>query len=304
MIRQSSHKASFGQYVKQNYSLYLFIAPYMVLFFVFTVISVVIAMVLSFTQFNILEPPKFVFIDNYLRLFLEDDIFVTSVKNTIILSVIIGPLGYILSFLFAWFINELNPKVRSIVTLVFYAPTIAGNLYYIWGILFSNDSYGYVNAILMKLNIIQAPILWFQDTRYMMTLVIVVALWSSLGTSFLTFIAGLQGVDRSQIEAASVDGINNRWQELWYVILPGMRPQLMFGAVMSITGSFGIGSIITALCGFPSNGYAAHTMVNHLEDYGLQRFEMGYACAIATLLFLLMIGANFFIKRIISKIGE
>ena len=137
-----------------------------------------------------------------------------------------------------------------------------------------------------------------------MPLVIVVALWSSLGTSFLTFIAGLQGIDKSQVEAASVDGITNRWQELWYVILPGMRPQLMFGAVMSITSSFGIGTIITQLCGFPSKGYAVHTMVNHLEDYGLQRFEMGYASAIATLLFLLMIGANFLIKRVISKVGE
>ncbi len=290
--------------MKKHFSLYLFVAPFMVIFFVFTVLSVLMSMGLSFTQFNVLEPPKFVFIDNYLRLFLDDETFLIAVKNTIILSVIIGPLGYILSFLFAWFINELGPKTRSLVTLVFYAPTIAGNLYYIWGIIFSSDSYGYVNAILMKLNIIQAPILWFQNTQYMMPLIILVALWSSLGTSFLTFIAGLQGVDRSQIEAASVDGISNRWQELWYVILPGMRPQLMFGAVMSITGSFGIGTIITQLCGFPSKGYAAHTMVNHLEDYGLQRFEMGYASAIATLLFLLMIGANFLIKRIISKIGE
>ncbi len=304
MLKQSSHKMSFGAYMKNHYSLYLFVAPFMLIFFAFTVLPVLMSMALSFTQFNVLEPPEFVFIDNYLRLFLDDETFLIAIKNTIILSVIIGPCGYILSFLFAWFINELGPKVRSVVTLVFYAPTIAGNLYYIWGIIFSGDSYGYVNAILMKMNLIQAPILWFQNTQYMMPLVIVVALWSSLGTSFLTFIAGLQGIDKSQVEAASVDGITNRWQELWYVILPGMRPQLMFGAVMSITSSFGIGTIITQLCGFPSKGYAVHTMVNHLEDYGLQRFEMGYASAIATLLFLLMIGANFLIKRVISKVGE
>ena len=156
----------------------------------------------------------------------------------------------------------------------------------------------------MKLGIINVPILWFQNPKYMMPLIIVVALWTSLGTSFLSFIAGLQGVDTSLYEAASVDGINNRWQELWYVTLPGMRPQLMFGAVMSITSSFGIGSIITALCGFPSKNYAVHTMVNHLEDYGTLRFEMGYASAIATLLFLLMIACNFLIKRIVSKIGQ
>ncbi|MBQ4153538.1 MAG: sugar ABC transporter permease, partial [Oscillospiraceae bacterium] len=99
MIQQSTHKMSFGQYMKKHFSLYLFVAPFMVIFFVFTVLSVLMSMGLSFTQFNVLEPPKFVFIDNYLRLFLDDETFLIAVKNTIILSVIIGPLGYILSFL-------------------------------------------------------------------------------------------------------------------------------------------------------------------------------------------------------------
>lgn len=289
---------------RKNAVLYLFVAPFMLIFCVFMVLPVLMSIVLSFTSFNILEMPKFVFIDNYLRLFLEDEVFLTSVKNTVVLAAVTGPVSYILCFLFAWFINELTPKFRAVVTLVFYAPTIAGNVYLMWGLLFSGDTYGYVNSLLLEKGFIYTPVLWFEDPRYMMPLIMIVALWTSLGAGFLAFIAGLQGVDTVQYEAAAVDGVWNRWQELWYITIPNMRPQLLFGAVMNITASFGIGTIITALCGFPSKNYAVHTMVNHLEDYGGQRFEMGYASAIATLLFLLMIGANLLIKRVLTKIGN
>lgn len=292
-----------GKGIKQSIGLYLFISPYMILFFIFTVLPVLLSVFYSFTSYNILQPAEFVGFANYRRLFLDDDVFITAIKNTIILAAITGPAGYILCFVFAWFINELSPKVRALMTLLFYAPTISGNVYLMWGLLFSGDSHGYINGLLMKLNLITEPILWFQNTKYMMPLIVMVALWSSLGTSFLAFIAGLQGIDKSLFEAGAVDGIHNRWQELWYITLPSMRPQLMFGAVMSITGAFGIGSVITALCGNPSTDYAVHTMVNHLEDYGGARFEMGYASAIAVLLFVLMIACNMMIQRILSKIG-
>ena len=156
----------------------------------------------------------------------------------------------------------------------------------------------------MQLGFIAEPIQFFQNAAYVMPLCIVVALWTSLGTAFLSFIAGLQTVDKSLYEAAAVDGIKNRWQELWYITLPVMKPQLMFGAVMAITGSFGFGGIVTALCGFPSVDYAAHTIMHHLEDYGGQRFEVGYSSAIATILFFMMVGANALIKKLLSKVGQ
>jgi multiple sugar transport system permease protein len=210
----------------------------------------------------------------------------------------------LLSLLIAWFINELPPKIRAVVTLIFYAPSISGNAYLIWTVLFSGDSYGWANAILMKLGIINAPVLWFQNAEYVMPLCIVVALWTSLGTAFLSFIAGFQTIDRSMYEAAAVDGIKNRWQELWYITLPTMRPQMMFGAVLAITNSFGFGGIVTALCGFPSVDYAAHTIMHHLDDYGGQRFEVGYASAIAVVLFVIMFASNIIIKKALSKVGE
>ena len=290
--------------MKRNKVAYLMVAPYMLIFSCFTVLPVLLSIVISFTDFNLLQMPNIVWLDNYIRLFLDDDIFLIAVKNTFIFAVIVGPVSYMMSLMIAWFINELSPKVRAVVTLIFYAPSISGQVYLVWGTLFSADSYGWANAVLMELGIISSEIAWFQDADYVMPLCIVVALWTSLGTAFLSFIAGLQGIDKAQYEAGAVDGIRNRWQELWYITLPNMKPQLMFGAVMAITSSFGFGGVVTALCGFPSVDYAAHTIVHHLEDYGSQRFEIGYSSTIAVILFVVMIGANTLVKKVISKVGS
>lgn len=290
--------------VKKNKTAYFMIAPFMILFFIFTVIPVALSLVLSLTSFNMLEWPKFIFMDNYITLFLDDDLFLTALKNTLIFACVTGPASYIISFVVAWFINELPPKIRAIVTLIFYAPSIAGNAYLIWTVLFSSDSYGWVNGTLLKMGFIDAPVLWFQNAKYVMPLCIVVALWMSLGTSFLSFIAGLQGINKSLYEAGAIDGIKNRWQELWYITLPSMKPQLMFGAILAITGSFGFGGVVTALAGNPSVDYVAYTLTHHLEEYQGTRWEVGYASAISFILFLMMIGANLLISKLIAKVGQ
>ena len=289
--------------MKNNWVAYVMLAPYYLIFLLFTILPVLVSLVLSFTRFNMLEPAQWAGIENYTRLFLADDLFITACKNTLIFAAIIGPVSYLLSFCVAWFINELGPKLRALVTLIFYAPNIGGSVYLIWKTAFSSDAYGYVNGVLLDLGVIDKPILWFADAKYMMTLCIVVALWLSLGTAFLNFVAGLQIVDRSLYEAGAVDGISNRWQELWYITLPYMKPQLLFGAVLAITQSFSFGAVVTDLCGFPSTDYAAWTIMHHLDDYGGARFEIGYASAIATILFIVMIGANGLVKKLLSKVG-
>ena len=290
--------------MKNNKTAYFMLAPFFLLFLIFTVLPVILSIFLSLTDFNMLQMPHFVGVSNFLRLFMDDEIFILACQNTLIFAAITGPVSYILALLVAWFINELPPKIRAVVTLIFYAPSISGNAYLIWKTLFSSDSYGWANAVLIKYGIIAEPILWFQNAEYVMPLCIVVALWTSLGTAFLSFIAGLQTIDRSMYEAAAVDGIKNRWQELWFITLPTMRPQLMFGAVLSITNSFGFGAVVDALCGFPSVDYAAHTIMHHLSDYGGARYEIGYASAIAVILFIIMYGCNVVIKKALSKVGE
>ena len=278
--------------------------PFFLLFFLFTVVPVLGSVVISLTSFDMLQLPKFVGVDNYIRLFLNDDVFLKALSNTFIFAVIIGPLGYIFSFLFAWLLNEVNRKVRTVLTLCFYAPSISGNMVVVWQYFFSGDSQGYLNSVLYQLGISSTPTLWLKNPETLFPIICFVSLWASLDTSFLVFIAGLQGVDRSYYEASAIDGIKNRWQELWYVTLPLMKPQLLFSAVMSITGSFGIGPMITQLAGYPTINYSAHTIMNHLQDYAGTRFEVGYASAIATILFAMMVLMNKAIQKLLNKVGS
>ncbi len=290
--------------MKRNKIGYFMIAPFMILFIIFTVIPVILSLIIGMTDFNMIQFPHFVFLKNFSTMFLDDELFITALKNTMIFAVIVGPLSYIMSFVVAWFINELPPKIRAVVTLVFYAPSIAGNAYVIWSTLFSGDSYGWLNAWLLTMGAIDSPIQWTATASYIMPICIIVSLWMSLGISFLSFIAGLQGVNRSLYEAGSIDGISNRWQEVWYITLPSMKPQLMFGAVMSITASFTFGDVVTTLCGNPPVDYVGYTVTHHINEYGSVRWEIGYSSALSFLMFLIMIGANLLVNRILSKVGQ
>lgn len=290
--KSNEKKQNFRTLLHQIYAYresYLLIAPYTILFALFIIVPVVASIALSFTDFNMVNTPKFVGLDNFSRLFLEDDVFLIAVKNTMIFSFVTGPVCYFLALILAWFINELTPVFRSIMTFIFYVPSICGNAFFIWTFIFSSDRYGLLNGFLLNIGAIQEPIHWLTDSQYMLGVIILVQMWMSLGAGFLSFIAGLQSVDTSLYEAGALDGVKSRWQELWHITLPSMKPQLMFGAVMQIASSFGVGGICSALAGFPSTNYAAHTIVLHAEDVGTLRYEMGYASAVSVVLFIIMI---------------
>ncbi|NLO39400.1 MAG: sugar ABC transporter permease [Ruminiclostridium sp.] len=289
--------------MKKSRTLYFMLAPYFLLFFFFTVLPVLTSMALSFTTFNVLEPPVFTGWSNYVRLFLDDDIFKIAIKNTLVFAVITGPISYIMCLMFAWIINEFKPRTRAVLTLIFYAPSISGNAYLVWNLILKGDRYGLLNGLLMELNVLEIAKIWMKDEKYVLLFLVIVQLWLSLGTGFLTFIAGLQTIDKSLYEAGAMDGVKNRWQELWYITLPSMKPQLMFGAVMQITQSLAIADVSINLAGNPSVNYAGATIVTHLIDLGSIRYEMGYASAIATILFLLMIGTNKLAQKILRKVG-
>lgn len=282
---------------------YILMAPFLLLFAVFIVIPIISSIVLSFTSFNMLQMPKFVGFDNYIRMFLEDDIFVKALKNTLVFALITGPAGYVLSFIIAWLINEMNRFFRWLLVLIMYAPTLSGNIYYIWTFIFSGDSKGLVNSTLIKMGIINDPIQWLTDSSYNVSVVLIVIIWMSLGSGFLAFVAGFNALDRSYFEAAAIDGVKNRFEELWYITIPQMGPQLLFGAVMSISGAFAVGYANAAITGFPSSNYSTHTLLLHMLDYGTIRFEMGYASALAVVLFGIMLVTWIVIKKLLSKVS-
>ena len=295
------NKRRFTSRLKKQLPSIAFLSPFTLFFVMFTIVPILAAIVLSFTYFNMVSAPTFVGFDNYIRLFFNDDVFLIALRNTAIFAMITGPISYILSFFVAWLINEFNRTVRTILTLIFYLPSLAGNVYFVWTYIFSGDSYGFLNSILMRLGMIFGPVQWLTDTKYMMAVVIVVILWLSLGTGFLSFVAGLQSLNRELFEAAAIDGLPNRFAELWYITLPQMGPQLLFGAVMQISTSFAIGYECMNLTGFPSTDYATQTLVLHILDFGQVRYEMGYACAIAVILFAIMLLMWKVINKVLSK---
>ena len=285
-------------------ALAVMIAPFSLMFFLFMVVPVSSSLVLSFFNYDMINTPEFVGLDNYFRMFINDKVFSIAIKNTLMFSVITGPVGFMLSFILAWMINELGPKSRTILSFLFYSPALMGNVLMIWQVMFSGDSYGYINSALMSLNIISEPIQWFSDPAYSMKLIIIIQLWMSMGTSFLANISGLQNVGVSLYEAGAIDGIRNRWQELWYITLPSMKNILLFSAVMQIQASFSVSGIAVTLTGFPSVNYSTHTIVTHLGDVASTRFELGYAAAMSVFLFALMAVTRVVIGKLLSSTGK
>ena len=286
-------------------SVWFMMLPFLSIYMFTTFIPAVASILLSFCNYNMFQKPIFAGFNNYINLFLNDSIFVKALSNTILFAVITGPLAFFLSFVVAWFINDLpNEKLRAFITLIFYAPSISGASTIIFKLLFSSDSNGYLNAFLLNNGMISEPILWFQDSSLALWMVMLVQLWGSLGVGFLSFIAGLQNVDRSLYESGSIDGIRNRWQELWYITLPCMRPMLLFGAITQIAASFSCGTLSAELCGNPSVDYSAHTLLLHALDYQSNRLEMGYAAAISVVLFVMITFAYKFCNLLLSRIGK
>lgn len=303
-IKIRNKRQQFWFEIKQSKHLYVLMAPFAILFLTFTIIPVFMSIGISFTKYDLLQPPQVIGLSHYIRLILEDDVFIIAMKNTLILAVVTGPVSYLLAFVFAWLINELPKYLRSFMTLVFYAPSISGNAYLMWLIIFSGDAHGYLNSFLLKYGFIDNPQQWLLTPSTILPVIIIVQLWLSLGVSFLAFAAGLKNVDKTLYEAAAIDGVRNRWQELWHITLPSMKPQLLFGAVMQITTSFAIAEVSMQLVGFPSIQYAGHTIVTHLIDYGSVQYDLGYASAIATILFIIMLSANVLVRRILRRVGD
>lgn len=276
---------------ENNWHGWVFIGPYALIFSIFILIPVALAVILSFTNFNAIEFPKFVGFLNYITILTNDDVFMKYVlPNTVIYAVIVGIGGYVLSFLLAWALCNLSKVPRTIFALILYSPSMTTGvaMTVLWKVIFSGDQAGLLNSWLMELGVITEPIIWLTDARFLLPIVIIIGLWSSMGIGFLSMIAGILNTDETLYEASSIDGISNRFQEMIYITIPQMKPQMLFAAVMAIVGAFQNGMITSLLVGNPSPGYASQLLVNHIEDYGFLRYEMGYAAAISVVLLLIV----------------
>ena len=289
-------KAGFERFRSMSFkdlmSTILLLLPYVLLFIVFIAIPVAIAIALSLTNFNVIETPTWAGLKNYITLITQDEIFLKYVlPNTLEYAIIVGPIGYVLSFIIAWMLAQIQKVPRTILATILYLPSMLGGVFIsiIWKTFFSGDETGYLNSLLLRLDIIDVPIQFLQSPKYLLTIVIIVSLWSSMGVGFLALLAGVLNIPQDQYEAGAIDGIKNRFQEMIYVTIPNMRPQMLFGAVMAIVAAFNNGGIGVTLAGVnPTPEYSAQLIINHIEDYGYARYEMGYAAALAVVLLALV----------------
>lgn len=289
---------------KEQYQIFLMMLPFSLLFFIFTVLPIVFSISLSFTDYDMISAPKYIGFENFRRMFVEDDVFGITVRNTLVFAVIAGPIGFLLSFILAWMVNEFSPRVRAFLSFMFYAPALVGNAYFIWQVAFSGDSYGYVNSLLLSIGVITEPVTWLKNADCLMPIIIIVQLWQSMGVSFLANISGLQNVSRDMYEAGAIDGIKNRWQELRYITLPAMSNMLLFSAVMQIQSSFSVSEIATSLAGYPSKSNAVDTIVSLMSDMASTRYELGYASAMAVILFIIMVSVRLVIGKILFAVQK
>ena len=281
---------------------YLFLAPYLILFLIFIIIPTIMAVGLSFTNYNAVQAPQFVGLTNYINLLTQDTIFLQYVlPNTILFSVIVGPLGYLLAFFLAWSLSQLTRVPRTILALIIYSPsmTMGVAMTVMWRVVFLGDQSGIANYVLTQLGVITEPIVWMLNTQYILPIVIIVALWSSMGVGFLAMLAGLLNINAELYEAGAIDGIKNRIQEVFYITIPSMKPAMLFAAVMAIVNTFSVGQVAVDLTGSnPTPQYAGQTFITHISDHGFTQYEMGYAAALSVALIII----TFAVSTIANKL--
>ena len=270
----------------------LLLLPYALLFTLFILVPVTIAIGLSFTYFDVINKPTFTGLMNYIYLFTQDTVFMKKVlPNTFLYALIVGPGGYAISFLLAWMLSQIQAIPRTIISLAIYTPSMVGQVFIgvVWKSIFSGDQRGIVNNILLELNIIDTPIQFLLTKDYFMQIMILISLWSAMGIGFLARISGILNINEELYEAADVDGMKNRFQEIIYITIPSMKPQMLFGAVMAIVNAFNMGWIGVTLSGAnPTPEYAGQLITNHIDDYGFIRYEMGYAAAVSVMLLIIV----------------
>jgi len=287
---------------KRDFSLVVFLGPYYLMFSIFIVVPVVVAIMLSFTYFDSIQFPTFTGFRNYIDLFTQDAVFMRYVlPNTIRFALIVGPGGYFLSFMMAWLLAQIPHRARTVLALALYSPSMTAGvaMTVLWRVIFSGDEAGYINSILLRFNLVTEPVQFLQSPQHLMTIMILVTLWGSMGVGFLAMLSGILNINAELYEAAYIDGLRNRVQEIMYVTIPSMRPQMLFGAVMAIVATFQAGAIGVQLSGAnPTPQYAGQLIVNHIEDFGFIRFEMGYAAAVSVALLAMVYLCAKFINRL------
>ena len=275
----------------------IFLAPNMIGLTVFIVIPVIAGFVISFTEWDMLSAPEFIGFDNYVELLTDDRFFWLTLKNTLVYSLFVIPGSIVISLLLALALNTHIRGVgiyRTIYFLPFVSSTIAISLVWKW---IMHPDFGILNGFLGLFGVPKLG--WLQDRNMALFSVAIVAIWHSAGYNMTIFLAGLKGIPKTYYEAAEIDGATY-WQRFWRITFPLLTPTLFFVLVISLIGSFQVFNLVYIMTdGGP--GSSTQVYVYYLWENAFSYFRMGYASAMAYILFLIMLVITLFQVRLLGS---
>lgn len=265
---------------------YTFLLPNIIGFTIFTLIPILVALVLSFTSWDGFGEINFIGIENFVRLF-SDDIFKTSMWNTLIFTAGSVPITLLLALGVAMLMNKGLKGIR-IFRAAFFLPyvTAALAIAVVWQLLY-HPTMGPINQVLMGLGI-ENPPKWLSSTKMAMLSVIIMYVWKMIGYYMVIFLAGLQGVPKQLYEAAEIDGANG-WRKFINITIPMLSPVIFFTTIMGIINSFKVFTEVYALTG-GGPGYSTNVMVYNIYVESFQKYNLGYASAMSYVLFAIIVG--------------
>jgi multiple sugar transport system permease protein len=270
----------------------LFISPWLLGFFLFTIYPMLASFYFSFTRYDVLRPPKFIGFENYIELFTGDDLFRTAMYNTVWFVLVAVPIGLVAAFLLAVLLNQ-NLRGKSVYRTIFFIPSItpavASVMVWLW---IYNTQYGLINGILIGLGLEAIP--WLSSPALAKPSLVVIQVWAQ-GTAIIIFLAALQDVPRTLYEAARVDGAN-ALQRFWHVTVPMTTPAMLYVLLTGLIGTFQAFIWPWLLTrGGPNNATLLFSV--YLYRSAFEHFKMGYASAQGWLLFILVITFAVFIFK-------
>ena len=283
---------------RENILGYLYVSPWILGCIIFIIGPMIASLVLSFANYRVITPPNWLGFRNYEYAMVEDDLFWSSLRRTFYYMLVFVPLGIAGSLLLAVLLNQ-RVRGETIFRTFFYLPTltpsVAAAVLWVWIL---NPEVGLVNHMLSLVGIDGPP--WFGSTRWAMPAIILVTLWTSVGGGrMIVFLAGLQGVPEELYEAAEIDGANSA-RKFVHITLPMISPTILFNAILGVISALQVftTAFITTQGG---PGRATWFYALHIYTTAFQHFDLGYACALAWLLFIILLFFTFIQLRLSEK---
>jgi len=284
--------------IRKNSAAYYMLLPFFLLFFVFTVLPIAAALPFAFTDFKLPGAPSFAGIENFRDLFSENDLFMSSLKNTLLSLLITGLGGFVLNIFAAWLISPLRGRLKTMFIVIFCLPSFLYGAFAVWGMALGDGMNSPLNSVLMSLGMIKSPVDWLDSSPASILLMQLVRLWGTFGIGFLVTLTGFDEANenRELYDAARIDGLSNRFWHLVFVTVPAAAPRLALMAALQIAAAFSVGSVFTTT---PAN----MTLTDYMLTLGAYKLDIGMASAVGVLITAAASLIYFIVRKLLRELN-